>query len=62
MNTRNIDEFPKYLSISRNNVWNHNLHYDESHETDDESLVGGKNYLNVVHGDDRISFDSPRKG
>ena len=62
MNTRNIDEFSKHFSISRNNVWNHNLHYDEGHETDDDSLVGGKNYLNVVHGDDRISFDSSRKG
>lgn len=35
-----------------------------SHErqdtSDDEhcSLVGGKKYLNVVHGEDKISFDS----
>ena len=52
----------KNFSISRSNVWDRSLHYDESHETDDESLVGGKKYLNVVHGDDRISFDSNRKG
>ena len=36
----------------------------KSHErqdtSDDEhcSLVGGKKYLNVVHGEDKISFDS----
>ena len=41
-----------------------NIMMPNSHErqdtSDDEhcSLVGGKKYLNVVHGEDKISFDS----
>ena len=36
-----------------------NLH-ERQDTSDDEhcSLVGGKKYLNVVHGEDKISFDS----
>ena len=47
--------------IYRNNVW-HRHEKNETNDDEDSLLVGGKKYLNVVHGDDRISFDSSRRG
>ena len=45
--------------ISPRNNFITNSH-EKQDTSDDEhcSLVGGKKYLNVVHGDDKISFDS----
>ena len=45
--------------ISSRNIMKPNSH-ERQDTSDDEhcSLVGGKKYLNVVHGEDKISFDS----
>ena len=36
--------------------------YEKYGTDDEEGPVGGKKYLNIVHGDDKISFDSSRRG